>query len=102
MTGKRKSFIEQDNPAMRFISQPAAEEEQEQGQEEDLPRASEVPKGFKPDRRFIETKSRRLQLLVQPSLHEALKARAKEEGRSVNELVHSILSAAMQKGEPRA
>ncbi len=96
MAGKKKTFIGQDNPAMQFISTPAPEgEEPVQGGES----IQEVPKGFKPDPRFVETKSRRVQLLMQPSLHEALKARAKHEGQSVNELVHSLLDAALKKGE---
>ena len=99
MTGKKKSFIGQDNPAMQFISAPAPEDKGP-GQGEELPPVQEVPKGFKPDPRFIETKSRRVQLLMQPSLHEALKARAEAEKRSFNELVHSILEAEVKKGEP--
>ena len=54
--------------------------------------------GFKANPLYVETKSRRMQLLVRPSLYEAIKARATTEGTSVNELVHSILEAAI-KGE---
>lgn len=97
MAGKKKTFIGQDNPAMQFISTPAPEDEGPV-QGEELPPVREVPKGFKPDPRFIETKSRRVQLLMQPSLHEALKAKAGAEKRSFNELVHSILEAAVKKG----
>lgn len=46
----------------------------------------------------LETKSKRLQLLIQPSLLDKLKGKAKAEGRSVNDLVHSILEEAL-KGE---
>lgn len=45
-----------------------------------------------------ETKSRRLQLLIQPSLHEAIRTKAQAEGLSVNELIHSILEAAIRGG----
>ena len=41
---------------------------------------------------------KRLQLLMQPSLHDKIKARAKAEGSSVNEYIHHILEEAM-KGE---
>ena len=40
---------------------------------------------------YIETKSRRLQLLVQPSLHRELKGRATAQGLSLNELIHTVL-----------
>ena len=81
----KKSFSAQNNPALAYISQ----------QQEPT---KEVPEGYKPNPLYIETKSRRMQLLVQPSLYDAIKARATAEGVSVNELVHSILEAAV-KGE---
>ena len=57
-----------------------------------------APEGYKVNPLYIETKSKRLQLLVQPSLLDKLKGKAKAEGRSVNDLVHSILEEAL-KGE---
>ena len=58
--------------------------------------ASPAPQdGYKPNNIYIETKSRRLQLLVQPSLYEKIKARANEENISVNALVHSLLKEAL-------
>lgn len=112
MAGK-KSFVSQQNPALAFIS---AQEEAPQQAEDNSPsdakgakkavgaakkptiKASKAPEGFKANPLYVETKSRRMQLLVQPSLHEAIKARATAEGISVNELIHSILEAAI-KGE---
>lgn len=38
-----------------------------------------------------EPKSRRVQLLMQPSLHEAIKKKAEERGFSFNDYVHRIL-----------
>lgn len=61
-------------------------------------KTTDAPEGFKANPLFVETKSRRMQLLVQPSLYEAIKARATAEGQSVNELVHSILEAAIKGG----
>jgi len=40
---------------------------------------------------FVETKSRRWSLLVQPSLHNKLSAIAKSRGASLNDTVHQIL-----------
>jgi hypothetical protein len=91
MPGKSKSFkasISIENPAMRFISTPA-----EPAPADDAP---QPPEGFKRNPLYIETKSRRLQLLMQPSLYEKIKARSAEQGVSVNELVHSLLEEAVK------
>lgn len=64
----RKTFTNQINPAMQFISQPEENE-------------SNAP----------ETKSRRMQLLIRPSLYIKLKARAAKEHKSVNELINELL-----------
>lgn len=42
---------------------------------------------------YIETKSKRVALLMQPSLHAKLQAKAQAEHVSVNELIHSALAA---------
>ena len=64
----KKTFTNQINPAMQFISQTQEAE-----------------------RNMPETKSRRLQLLIRPSLHAKLRARAAKEGKSVNELINELL-----------
>lgn len=46
-----------------------------------------------------EARSRRMQILLQPSLFEAIKQEADTSGFSVNELIHSTLQAAFQKGD---
>lgn len=75
----KKSFKE--NPALNFITQiqaptsPAVE-------------ISAVP--LKPI--YVETRSRRLQLLIQPSLHQKLLGLAKASERSLNDLIHEILA----------
>lgn len=87
----KKSFTQQVNPALAFISK--AQEEPDK-----KVKTTDAPEGYKANPLFVETKSRRLQLLVQPSLYDAIKAKATAEGISVNELVHTILEAAV-KGE---
>ncbi|MEE3451603.1 MAG: hypothetical protein VZR27_13100 [Acutalibacteraceae bacterium] len=78
----KKSFIDSiENPAEVFISAPTAAK----------PQGEQPPQGFKPNPEYIETRSKRVQLLMQPSLYKQLKARAKREKRSLNDLVHSIL-----------
>ena len=44
---------------------------------------------------YIEKKNRRVQLLIQPSLYNKIKTRADTEGKSVNEVVNSILESAL-------
>lgn len=107
MAGK-KSFTAQQNPALTFISVQESEPIRDtmitegidsfQKQEETTASASSAhikqagnPEGFKVNPIYVETKSRRMQLLVQPSLYEAIKAKATAEGVSVNELIHTIL-----------
>lgn len=50
-----------------------------------------APAGYKPNPEYVETKSKRVQLLVQPSLYEAVKAKAKAEGISTNEAIGEAL-----------
>lgn len=84
----KKSF--KDNPALQFIS--ATEEEpQEQATQQPTEKA---PEGYKRNPLYVETKSRRLQLVLQPSLYERVKSRAKASELSVNEYVHQLLDEA--------
>lgn len=87
---KKKSFI--DNPALQFISEPA-DEAQEQ-QTEARPTTSKAPAGYKLNPLYVETKRRRLQLVLQPSLFDRVKARATASGLSINEYVHQLLDEA--------
>lgn len=106
----KKSF--KDNPALRFISSPEETPTPAQAVPEHAagipapipgslvsgtanpgviaPAAASVP--MKPNPLYIETKSRRLNLLVQPSLHDRIKKIAQARGSSVNDLIHQILS----------
>lgn len=97
----KKSFKDSINPAMSFISQESidrAEGETPTTEETiaKVTRPAKAPEGYKLNPLYIETKSERLQLLVQPSLKVKLKEKAKQEGTSVNDLVHSILEDALK------
>lgn len=83
----KKDFSNIESPAMQFLSK---REEPVKTQEK------QAPEGYKINPEYIETKSKRLQLLIQPSLHEALKARALSEETSVNNLIHTILEKAVK------
>lgn len=89
---QKKSFKTDLNPAMQFISTPAEDER------ETTPRTEDAPEGYKVNPLYIEKRSKRLQLLVQPSLYDKVKAQADREGCSVNDYIHRILEDAV-KGE---
>lgn len=112
-TKGKKSFAGNDNPALAFISTPEQETpaatvkaakkaegkkplQPEQVEASAHVKTTDAPEGYKANPLFVETKSRRLQLLVQPSIYEALKEGAKAEGRSVNDYVHTILEKAVR------
>lgn len=73
------------NPAYNFISTEEAPKEPDT-----------APEGYKVNPLYIEKKSRRLQLLLQPSLYDLIKDKADSEGTSVNNLIHEILEKAVK------
>ena len=98
MAKARKDFT--NNPAMNFISQESIDKvEHKPAGKTGKAKAStttgagkgKVPEGYKVNPEYIETKSRRVQLLIQPSVYDALKARAQAEGISVNEVINTAL-----------
>lgn len=48
----------------------------------------QVPDGYKPNREFHEAKSKRVQILITPSLYDKLKMKSKITGVSVNEIIN--------------
>ena len=80
---QKKSF--KNNPALQFINTPPIEETQHYP----VDPINNIPK--KPNPLYIETRSKRLNLLIQPSLHEKLKYVAKTQNISINELIHKVL-----------
>jgi|BioPla2DNA2_1021312.scaffolds.fasta_scaffold10504_4 hypothetical protein len=90
---KTKSFKSDTNPAMSFISQESIDkvDGKQEGATTPTGGKREAPEGYKPNPEYIETKSRRVQLLVQPSVYEAVKAKAKANGTSTNEAINEAL-----------
>lgn len=111
MAGK-KDFSKQQNPAMTFITPQEAQEAPVEEIHEEAARSAteglaapqkgirvekkDIPAGYKVNPLFVEIKSRRLQLLVQPSIYEAIKEQAKAKGISVNEFAHRALEKAVK------
>ena len=91
---QKKSFKADLNPAMQFISTPA--EEITTGAGEGVASTKDAPEGYKVNPLYIEKRSKRLQLLVQPSLYNKVKAQAETEGCSVNDYIHRVLEEALR------
>lgn len=94
----KKSF--KTNPAMSFISQETIDRvDGKPEQPKTTPkkkatapkRATKAPEGYKPNPEYIEKKSKKVLLLVQPSLYEAVKAKAQAKDISTNEAIGEAL-----------
>jgi predicted HicB family RNase H-like nuclease len=82
------------NPALAFIStaqdqQVSTQKSINQADPKKQVKSNDVPMKKNPE--YIETKSKRVQMLMQPSLYEAIKLEAENNGVSVNEMMHEIL-----------
>lgn len=101
----KKSFKESINPAETFISpesiaaaeaKAAATVQPSQAALTLWPADKTPPAGYV---LLAETKSKRLHILIKPSLLAKIKLRAAKEGQSVNETIHAALEAAFTSEE---
>lgn len=94
---QKKSFIDEINPAMSFISK------QETREEKTEPKPGRPPKHQKINPQYIEMyvekKDRRLQLVMKQSLYKKVKAQAKQEKQSINNYIHIVLENALKEKE---
>lgn len=94
----KKSFMNKDNPAMQFISAPAAEKEAAAPAAKVT--AESAPIGESKDifipPRSGEHKTKRAQLLMTPSLHEKVVKKAVSLNMSFNEFVNLLLEKYVQ------
>ena len=86
----KKSFKDISNPALQFISS-AQPQESSAELEAPITETSATPTAPRRPAATAEVKSRRVQLVFQPSLYKKVKKAAKGAGLSVNEYVHQIL-----------
>jgi hypothetical protein len=83
------------NPAMSFISQESIDKVDGKPAGTITPTGTrKAPEGYKVNPEFIETKSKRVQILVQPSLHREAKAVADKLGISLNDFIHRAIQEA--------
>jgi predicted DNA binding CopG/RHH family protein len=97
----KKSF--KNDPTLQFISKPeetestsatdAVTEETPTTEQNRAAQGTLFDVPMKRNPLYIETKSRRLNLLVQPSVFNKIKAAAQRRGVSMNEFIHSLLEA---------
>lgn len=90
----KKDFTNTSNPAMTFISQETIDKvdgKKKGATQKKATRSKKAPEGYKPNPEYIETKSKRVQLLVQPSVYDAVKAKASKLGISTNEAISEAL-----------
>lgn len=104
MAPKKQNF-KKDNPALNFISRPiedpietASETNKEASaalkpETKPAPQQTKAmtPEGYKRNPLYIETKSKRVQLILQPSIVEEIKDIAKENGISMNEAFNEAI-----------
>ena len=80
-------------PELQFMSKETIEAVE--GKQAAAPRGTEkAPEGYKLNPLYVETKSKRVQLVLQPSLYTKVKAAADAEGISFNEYCHRLLEEA--------
>lgn len=83
------------NPAMSFISQESIDKVDGKPAGTIHPTGiRKAPEGYKVNPEFIETKSKRVQILIQPSLHREAKAVADKLGISLNDFIHRAIQEA--------
>ena len=88
---KKKSFLEgMDSPALDFISKESVEAVEGKAPQEDT---GPAPEGYRINPAYIEAKTLRKQVVLQPSLYKRAKETATRENISFNELVHKALRA---------
>lgn len=83
------------NPSMNFISQMSiTKADQQEATPQRTPAGTKAPEGYKVNPEYIEKKTKRVQLLIQPSLYSEAKTLSEELGISLNDLIHRAIHEA--------
>jgi hypothetical protein len=95
----KKTNFKKDNPALSFIT-PLEEEAKVQEETKATPiKKNAIPEGYKANPEYIETKSKRVQLLLQPSTVGSIKKLATKKGISMNEAINEAIQEYLSKEE---
>lgn len=62
-------------------------------------REEEIPDGYKLNPEYIEKRTRRVQIILQPSIYKAAKKIADKRKVSFNDLVHNLLEECVKNGK---
>lgn len=96
-----KKDFKSTNPAMSFISAESIEavdgkkpKARKTTTTKGKKKEEKAPAGYKPNPEYVETKSKRVQLLVQPSLYSDAKELSKKLGISLNDFIHRAVQEA--------
>lgn len=101
MSGK-KSFTGDYDPTMQFITPPQDNEEPDPQAQQKKPRAKKTPTQKAPSKWSRdpsierEKRTKRVQIVLPPSLYDAVKDLADGKGESLNEIIIRALEAAVQ------
>lgn len=91
----KKSFLSsKDNPTLSYISKDTIAAAEESGEEQLYFEGTQPPAGYKIDPKFIEKRTKRVQLVLQPSLYNRVKDASRAAGMSLNDYVHKLLEEA--------
>ena len=90
----KKSF-KGNNPALSYIS--AAQDPEPIKEQPRADQIAEAPEGFRINPLYIESKSKRVQILMQPSTLKALRQRAQDLDISVNEAINRAVKDYLNK-----
>lgn len=98
----KKSFKNNiSNPALQFIDQEEPNTEPEKKQKDtkgyEIKYENITPAGYKKDPSYIETKSKRVQLLLQPSVVNEAKSKAEANNISMNELFNIAIKEYLER-----
>lgn len=89
----RKPTIDRNNPAFNFLSvtdeAPALDPKTREPEEEST--RQKPPAGYKINPLYVETKSRRVQILLKPSNYQKAKDLADKAGQSFNDFINTLL-----------
>lgn len=88
-TAKQKNA---NNPALDLFNMTEAEPKQEP-----VNISAKAPEGYKINPMYVEIKSKRVQLVFQPSIYNRAKAAADKAGLSLNEYLHRLIDENTEK-----
>ncbi len=89
----KKTF--KDNPALNFISEPVelSDDIPEVKAKAEAIQKDKIPEGYKVNPLYIEKRTRRVQLALQPSVYDKLKAKAEAKHLSVTEYITRLIES---------